>query len=64
MCTTGVAGEGLAGGGNPAASDELSVAVALRMMDAALDYLNGPGVAGIEAAGLGDVLEALGGLSG
>jgi hypothetical protein len=45
-------------------ADELSVAAALRMMDAALDFLNGPGVRDIEAAGLGDVLEALAGLSG
>jgi hypothetical protein len=45
-------------------AEELSVAAALRVMDAALDYLNGPGVREIEAAGLGDVLEALAGLSG
>jgi len=31
-------------------------------MDAALDFLNGPGVRGMEAAGLGGVLESLAGL--
>ena len=41
-----------------------TVAEALRMMDAALDFLNGPGLAGLEAAGLGGVLEALAGLGG
>jgi hypothetical protein len=45
-------------------ADELSVAAALRVMDAALDFLNGPGVRDIEAAGLGEVLAALAGLSG
>src|SRR6516225_2474329 len=61
MCTSGDE--------RPGTADE-----ALRMMDAALDYLNGdflngPGgvgldSAGLEAAGLGGVLEAMGGTSG
>jgi hypothetical protein len=42
----------------------MSVAAALRVMDAALDYLNGPGAGEVEAAALGDVLESLAGLSG
>ena len=58
MCTDGAVGGGLPGG------EALSVAAALRVMDAALDYLNGPGVREIEAAGLGGVLEALAGLGG
>jgi len=41
-----------------------TVAEALRMMDAALDFLNGPGLRGLEAAGLGSVLESLAGLGG
>jgi len=34
------------------------------MMDAALDFLNGPGLGGVEAAGLGGVLESLASLGG
>ena len=52
MCTEGVAGEGL------------TVAAALRVMDAALDYLNGGGLGEVEGAGLGSVLESLAGLAG
>src|SRR5215472_8288487 len=38
---------------------------ALRVMDGALDYLNGPdGAAALEAAAVGGVLASLGGLSG
>ena len=48
----------------PGAEPPQTVAEALRMMDAALDFLNGPGVRGVEAAGLGGVLEALAGLGG
>ena len=58
MCTDGLVGEGLPTG------EALSVATSLRTMDALLDYLNGPGVAGLEAAGLGEVLESLAGLAG
>jgi hypothetical protein len=58
MCTDGTDGEAAL-----LAGETLSVAAALRVIDAALDYLNGPGVRDIEAAGLGDVLESLGGLS-
>ena len=43
--------------------ESLTVAEALRMMDTTLDFLNGPGLASVEAAGLGGVLEALAGLS-
>jgi hypothetical protein len=58
MCTDGTVGEAtLLAGETP------SVAAALRVMDAALDYLNGPGARDIEAAGLGGVLESLAGLS-
>src|SRR5271165_1429558 len=63
MCTDGTVSDGTADGGLPA-GEAMSVAVALRMMDAALDYLNGPGVRDIEAAGLGGVLESLAGLGG
>jgi hypothetical protein len=48
---------------NDSACGDLSVASALRVMDAALDYMNGTGGQEIEAAGLGDVLESLGVLS-
>ena len=42
-----------------------SVTDALRVMDGALDYLNGPdGAAALEAAAVGGVLASLGGLSG
>jgi hypothetical protein len=37
---------------------------ALAVMDAALDFLNGPGIAGLEAPALGDLLRLTGGLSG
>ena len=46
------------------AGGELSVAAALRMMDVALDFLNGPGARDIEGAALGGVLESLAGLGG
>jgi hypothetical protein len=36
---------------------------ALAVMDATLDYLNGPGIDGPEAPAIGDVLQAIGGLS-
>src|SRR5258708_2099585 len=70
MCTDGTAGEGLSAGEAPFAGEAppaggpASVAAALRIMDAALDYLNGPGVRDVEAAGLGDVLESLASLGG
>jgi hypothetical protein len=54
-------GQGAAAGHSPAPA---SVRQALAVMDAALDYLNGPGADDVEAASLGGVLEALGGLSG
>jgi Domain of unknown function (DUF222) len=38
----------------------MSVADALRMMNAGLDYLNGPGVAELDAAACGSVLRSLG----
>ena len=74
----GWAGPGRAGGGwtVPGGGGWLpgSVAEALAVMDAALDFLNGeflagPGGAGLDSAGLagtdlGGVLESLGGLSG
>ncbi|HUN36650.1 MAG TPA: DUF222 domain-containing protein [Trebonia sp.] len=41
-----------------------SVAEALRMAESAMDYLNDPGVASLDAASMGDVLQALGGISG
>jgi hypothetical protein len=40
-----------------------SVHEALAVMDATLDYLNGPGIEGLEAPAIGDVLQAAGGLS-
>jgi hypothetical protein len=40
-----------------------SVAEALRVAEAAMDYLNDPGAAALEAAALGGVLEALGSIS-
>jgi hypothetical protein len=64
VCADGIVGEGLSVGEAPSAGEALSVAAALRVMDAALDYLNGPGVRGIEAAALGEVLESLAGLGG
>jgi len=48
----------------PGTEPPQAVAEALRMMDAALDFLNGPGLGGVEAAGLGGVLESLAGLGG
>jgi hypothetical protein len=54
--------EGSQGAG--AAPVPTSVGQALAVMGAALDYLHDPGVAGLEAASLGGVLETLGGLSG
>ena len=39
-----------------------SVAEALRMAHASMDYLNGRGAADLEAAGCGDVLRSLGGI--
>src|SRR5689334_20586181 len=47
-----------------ASDDELTVADALRMVDAALDCLNGPAGVTLQAAELGDVLAELGTLSG
>jgi hypothetical protein len=41
-----------------------TVAEALAMAEAAMDYLNDPGAASLDAASLGDVLRALGGISG
>jgi len=41
-----------------------SVAEAVRMAESALDYLNDPGAASLESASMGDVLQALGGISG
>jgi hypothetical protein len=40
-----------------------SVAEALRLAEAAMDYLNAPGAAALEAAALGGVLEAMGAIS-
>ena len=40
-----------------------SVAEALRVAQAAMDYLNDPGAAALEAAALGGVLEAMGAIS-
>ncbi|HEY6787649.1 MAG TPA: hypothetical protein VI365_10090, partial [Trebonia sp.] len=48
----------------PFAGEATSVAAALRVMDAALDYLNGPGVQDIETAALGGALESLASLGG
>ncbi len=41
-----------------------SVAEALRMAESAMDYLNDPEAASLDAASLGDVLQALGGICG
>ena len=38
----------------------MSVADALRMMNAGLDYLNGPGAEDLDAASYGSVLRSLG----
>jgi hypothetical protein len=42
----------------------VSVVEALRMAESALDYINDPGAASLDAASLGSVLQALGGISG
>jgi len=52
------------GSSRPGIEPPQTVAEALRMMDAALGFLNGPDLASVEAAGLGGVLEALAGLGG
>jgi hypothetical protein len=61
MCTLSGLERGSVEPGRVAAS---SVAEALAMAEAAMDYLNDPGAASLEAASLGDVLQALGGISG
>lgn len=52
------------GSGAEAVPAPASVGQALALMDAALDYLHDPGIAGLETASLGRLLETLGGLSG
>ena len=69
MCTgddqagpaSGPAVPGPAAGGAVAPA---SVANALAMAEAAVDYLNDPGAASLATAALGDVLQALGGITG
>jgi hypothetical protein len=61
MCVTG--NQVLAGVG-PGSVGPGSVAEALAMAEAAVDYLNDPGAASLDAAALGGVLQSLGGISG
>jgi hypothetical protein len=61
-------GQGAGGGagdgaGSGPAGAPASVREALAVMDATLDYLNGPGIDSLEASMLGDVLQTAGGLS-
>jgi Domain of unknown function (DUF222) len=50
--------------GASTAEQPASVAEALRVAEAIMDYLNDPGAAALEAAALGGVLEAMGTISG
>ncbi|HTU73953.1 MAG TPA: DUF222 domain-containing protein [Trebonia sp.] len=58
---TAVAGVGAVADGAAALGD---VAEALALAEAAADYLNGPDVAGLDAAALGGVLQSLGAIGG